>query len=103
MQTASIFQNITYHEKHPKMDLLLETESSKEYRLAFAKGQYLKEHKTAASIIVEIIDGCIDFGIKGSKTTLTKGMLVALEPETPHDLFAVTESIVRLSVIKQPK
>ncbi len=100
MQTASIYQNVTYHEKHPKMDLLLETVYSKEYRLAFAEGQYLKEHKTAVPIIVEIVEGSIDFGIKGSKINLTKGMLVALEPETPHDLFAVTQSIVRLSIMK---
>ncbi|WP_293946321.1 MULTISPECIES: cupin [unclassified Sphingobacterium] len=100
MQTASIFQNITYHEKHPKMDLLLETGNSKEYRLAFAKGQYLKEHKTSTPIIVEIIEGSIDFGVNGSKINLTKGMLVALEPDTPHDLFALTQSVLRLSIMK---
>lgn len=101
MQTASIFQNVTYQDKKPKMDLLMETNHSKEYRLAFAKGQYLKEHKTSMPIIVEIVEGSIDFGIKGCKTNLTKGMLIALEPETPHDLFAVTQSIVRLSMHKK--
>ena len=101
MQTASIFQNVTYQDKKPKMDLLLETNKSKEYRLVFAKGQYLKEHKTAMPIIVEIVEGSIDFGIKGCKTNLTKGMLIALEPETAHDLFAVTQSIVRLSIHKK--
>lgn len=83
------------------MDLLLETNGSKEYRLAFAKGQYLKEHKTAASIIVEIVEGNIDFGVNGSKISLTKGMLVTLESNVPHDLFAITQSIVRLSIHKK--
>jgi quercetin dioxygenase-like cupin family protein len=101
MQTASIFQNVTYQDKQPKMDLLLETNGSKEYRLAFAKGQYLKEHKTAATIIVEIVEGNIDFGVNGSKISLTKGMLVTLEPNIPHDLFAITQSIVRLSILKK--
>ncbi|MGB3107783.1 cupin [Sphingobacterium siyangense] len=101
MQTASIFQNVTFQDKKPKMDLLLETKGHKEYRLVFAKGQYLKEHKTTAPIIVEIVEGSIDFGIKGSKTNLTKGMLIALDPETPHDLFAIKQSIVRLSILKK--
>ncbi|HBI86482.1 MAG TPA: cupin, partial [Sphingobacterium sp.] len=37
----------------------------------------------------------------GSKISLTKGMLVTLEPNVPHDLFAITQSIVRLSIHKK--
>ena len=60
----------------------------------------MKEHKTFYPIVVEIVKGEIDFGVKGKKHLLKSGGLIALEGNVPHDLIANEESIVRLTLNK---
>jgi quercetin dioxygenase-like cupin family protein len=100
MKTASLTNDIAYHEKRPTIQVLFETESGKEIRIAFKKDQVMKEHKTPFPIVVEIFEGSIDFGVNGKLHSLHKGDLVALEGGVPHDLTAIKDSIVRLSLNK---
>ena len=98
MKTASLTQDIQHKNDKPAIQLMLETESSKEIRIAMKKGQQMKEHKTPFPIVVEIFEGAIDFGVKGTVHQLKKGALIALEGNVPHDLTAKEDSIVRLSL-----
>jgi len=100
MKTASLINNIEHNEKRPAIQVLLETESGKEIRIAFKKGQVMKEHKTPFPIMVEIFEGSITFGVNGDVHTLSKGDLITLEGNVPHDLTAIVDSIVRLSLNK---
>ncbi|MDT7829478.1 cupin [Pricia sp. S334] len=98
MKIASLSNNIEYHESRPTIQVLLESESGKELRIAFKEGQVMKRHRTPFPIVVEIFDGCIDFGVNGDVHTLKKGDLIALDGGVPHDLTATVDSIVRLSL-----
>lgn len=60
----------------------------------------MKEHKTPFPIIVHIIDGDIDFRVKGITHQLKKDSILALDGNIPHDLTAKTNSIVRLTLSK---
>ena len=101
MKTASLTQDIQYNsESRPNVQLLLETETGKEIRIAFKTDQVMKEHKTPFPIVVEIFEGSIDFGVNGENHQLKKGDLVALEGNIPHDLKALENSVVRLSLNK---
>ena len=100
MKTASLNQNIEYHESRPTIQVLFETESGKEIRIAFKKQQVMKKHQTPFPIVVEIFEGQIEFGVEDIVHILKKGDLVALEGGIPHDLTAVEDSIVRLSLNK---
>jgi len=98
MKTASLNNNVQYHESRPTIQVLLESETGKEIRIVFRKGQVMKKHKTPFPIVVEIFEGSIDFGVNGDVHTLKKGDLIALEGDVPHDLIALKDSIVRLSL-----
>ena len=100
MKTASLTNDIQYHETRPTIQVLLETDNGKEIRIAFKKGQVMKEHKTPFAIVVEIFDGNIDFGVNGEMLSLKRGDLISLEGGVPHDLTAVEDSVVRLSLNK---
>lgn len=103
MKIASLVEDLVYNEKKPTISILIETETSKEIRIAFKKGQLMKEHKTPFPIVVEIFKGAIDFGVNGITQHLTAGKLIALEGGVPHDLIAKEDSIVRLSLSKKDK
>lgn len=101
MRSTSLLENLTYLEDKPKVELLLETEFSKEIRIAFKSGQEMKEHKAPFPIVVEIFEGAVEFGVEGAKHTLKKGDLLTLSANVPHDLMAMETSIVRLSLSKK--
>lgn len=100
MRKVSILDNIQYGDQKPDIKLLFESDSTKEIRIVFRKGQLMKEHKTGFPITVEIFEGAIDFGVIGKTHSLKKGDIVALPAGTPHDLLAMADSIVRLSLAK---
>ncbi len=60
----------------------------------------MQEHKTGFPITVEIFDGELNFGVNGEVHHLERGDILALGPLVPHDLTAVTDCIVRLSLAK---
>ena len=97
---VSIFDNIQYGEKSPKLNVLINSDYSKEILITFLKGQVLKEHNAPYPIVIHIIEGSIDFGINGQRILLNKGNLITLEAKVLHDLIANEDSIVRLSLLK---
>jgi quercetin dioxygenase-like cupin family protein len=101
MKSINIFNDLNYDSNKVAISVLFETETTKEIRILFEKGQTMKKHQTPYPITVEIVDGAINFGIENEVFNLVKGDLVALEGAVAHDLSAVTDSIVRLTLSKQ--
>lgn len=100
MKLASLTNNLEFNEARPAIQVLMETDAGKEIRIAFKKGQVMKEHNTPFPIVVEIFEGAIDFGVNGEIHNLKKGDLISLEGGIPHDLKAIETSTVRLSLNK---
>lgn len=100
MIVSSLLKDVEYSEVKPMIKVLMETEFSKEIRIVFTEGQEMKEHKTAFPITVEMVAGDLKFGVKGEELSLTKGDLIALEGNVPHNLQAKTNCIVRLTLTK---
>lgn len=100
MKISSLLKDLQFLDNKPAINVLLETDNTKEIRIVFKKGQQMKEHQTPFPIVVEIFEGEIEFGVKGEKHLLEKGNIVTLEGSVPHDLNAIKDSIVRLSLSK---
>ncbi len=98
MVTASIAEHITFDIPKPKVELLLESEFTKELRITFKEGQLMKEHKTPYPIVIHVVEGAIDFGVNGDVSRLSKGQLLTLQGGVSHDLKAVKNSVVRLTL-----
>lgn len=80
---------------------ILETSYSKEIQILMKKGQSMKEHKAPFPIIVHLLEGKVDFGLSGNINHLSAGDILSIEGNIPHDLFAIEDSIVRLSIAKK--
>ncbi len=103
MNTAFFYKDLEYSEDKPAVTLLLETSFTKEIRIALKKHQIMKEHQAPFPIIVQIIEGKIDFGVNNRILKLEKGGIITLEGGVPHDLKALEDSIIRLTLKKIDK
>ena len=64
MESVNILENLDYNEDKVAISVLFETETTKEIRILFKKGQLMKKHQTKFPITVEIVEGAIDFGVR---------------------------------------
>lgn len=100
MKVASFLEDIKFNLDKPALSLLLDTDFSKEIRIVFQKGQVMDEHQAPFAIIVHIVKGLIAFGVNDEVKQLKEGDIISLKPHEVHDLTAIEESIVRLSLSK---
>lgn len=99
----SFNDDLTYNDSKVRTQVILETSFTKEIRILLKKGQSMREHKAPFPIIVHLLEGSIDFGIEGETNKLSKGAILTLAGNVPHDLLAHEDSIVRLSLSKLDK
>ena len=100
MKVASFLENIKFNELKPTVSLILDTDFSKEIRVVFKKGQVMEDHQAPFAIIVQVIKGSIGFGVEGEVQQMNAGDIISLKPQIVHNLTAIEESIVRLSLSK---
>lgn len=70
---ASLYEYVNYKEDKPAISVLFETDFTKEVRIVFKKNQFMKEYRTAFPIVVEVVEGEINFVIKSKIHHLNKG------------------------------
>ncbi|MDF1698103.1 MAG: cupin domain-containing protein [Saprospiraceae bacterium] len=100
MEKKSFTESANFNEDKIVTNVILETSFSKEIRILLKQGQIMKEHKAPFPIVVHILEGKIDFGVEGVSHTLKKGDIITLDGHVPHDLTAMHDSIVRLTLSK---
>lgn len=95
---AEILTDIAFNANKPLISVLFETNFTKEIRIVLKKGTHMSKHKSQHPIVIEIVEGSIQFGVDDKMHTLDKGHLLALEGNVPHNLIATADSIVRLTL-----
>jgi len=80
--------------------VILESSFSKEIRILMKEGQVMKEHKSRFPIIIQVLSGKIDLGIEGIIHPMASGEIIALEGNVLHDLTALKNTIIRLTLSK---
>ncbi|SHM73418.1 AraC-like ligand binding domain-containing protein [Chryseobacterium carnipullorum] len=100
--TASFYEDLRYEDgKKPAVKTMIKNDFAKEIRILFRDTQEMKAHTAPFPIIVHVMEGLIDFGVDGKRHLLKKGMIIQLPAHVPHDLIALQESMVRLSLLLQ--
>lgn len=100
MEIKSFYTGISFDDNKVNTRVILETSHSREIRILMKQGQKMKEHKAPYPIIVHVLKGKIEFGINGKSHLMGEGSIIDLESNVPHDLNALEDSIIRLSLSK---
>jgi len=103
MNKLSFNDEIEFDETRIKTKVIVETSFSKEIRILLKSGQIMKEHKTPYPILIHILQGKIELGIQNENFTMKNGEIIGLNGDVPHNLTAIEDSIVRLTLSKLDK
>jgi quercetin dioxygenase-like cupin family protein len=103
MDKQSFSEAIEFDEARVKTKVIVETSFSKEIRILLKKGQVMKEHQTPYPILIHVLKGHIELGVREKKYSMNDGDIIALDGGIPHNLSAVDDSVVRLTLSKHDK
>ena len=103
MDKLSFNDEIEFDETRIKTKVIVETSFSKEIRILLKSRQIMKEHKTPYPILIHILQGKIELGIQNENFTMKNGEIIGLNGDVPHNLTAIEDSIVRLTLSKLDK
>ena len=103
MDLKSFKNEVEFDATRVKTKVLIETSFSKEIQILMSVGQVMKEHKTPYPILIHLLEGNIDLGVRGKIISMKVGNIIALEGDIPHDLTAKENAIIRLTLSKHDK
>jgi quercetin dioxygenase-like cupin family protein len=75
--------------KHPDFRIVL---------IALKKGEHMEEHKTDARISIHTLNGHVKLKLPGETVDLPAGRLLALDRALEHNVEAIQESAVLLTI-----
>ncbi len=67
--------------------------------MAFAAGARMAEHTADGRLTIHVVQGRVRLRVEGRVLELPAGGLLALEPGQPHDVEAVEESALLLTIV----
>ncbi|MDF1881515.1 cupin domain-containing protein [Sulfurimonas sp. MAG313] len=83
-----------------KITSMGETPFSKEIRICMGVDALMKEHKAPAPITIELFSGSIELKSENDTHIMQEGEIAVFEANIAHSLFALKNSIIRLSLSK---
>ncbi len=66
--------------------------------IALKDGGRMREHRSHTSITVQVVEGMLRFTVKAQTIELVPGRILAVDADVPHNLEAVGESAVLLTM-----
>jgi quercetin dioxygenase-like cupin family protein len=66
---------------------------------AFDAGEMLTEHSSPRAVVVQLLDGRIDYTLDGSTTPLVPGDVIYMRPGVRHALIALEPSHLSLVMV----
>jgi quercetin dioxygenase-like cupin family protein len=73
------------------------------FRMALPAGKEISCHKAAGVMIVQCLSGEVEFGALGKQQTLTPGAMLYLPDAEPHDLKALADTQLLITLMLHRK
>lgn len=84
-------------EEHSKV--IIKTTGLELARLSFSTGDEFPTHQVSGPIVVHCIKGRIEFKTSKNTEIMEPDQLVYLEPNEPHSIRAISDSVVLLTIV----
>jgi quercetin dioxygenase-like cupin family protein len=97
-EAGQLRAELTYLEGDRNANTLLKEPDARVVLFALRQGAQLQEHQTAGWVIVQTISGRVRLRALGQSVELTAGQLLTLEPNAAHDVEALEDSVLLLTL-----
>lgn len=95
------FKELVFNVEKPMIKVILETDYTKEIRIALAGKVEMRKHQAPFPIVVHVLKGEMNFGVQEDVHLMSEGSIIALDANVPHNLIATQDCVVRLTLLKQ--
>lgn len=99
-EIVNFLENADFSKNKVAIKKLIETPITKEIQISLPENITMKEHSAPCPITVMLVDGELDFYVNDEKFSLKIGDMIYLDSNVKHSLYAIKNSIVRLSLAK---
>lgn len=82
-----------------KTKVIIKTDEMELARLVIPKGKEFPNHKVSGPLVVQCIQGKIEFIAMGATQELHSGQLLYLMPGEPHSLKGVEDAVILLTIL----
>lgn len=82
-----------------KTKTIVKSEAMELGRLVIPAGKEIPEHKVTGPIIIQCIQGKIEFSAMGKTQELQGGQLLYLMPDEPYSFKAMEDAVVLLTIL----
>lgn len=83
--------------------VLIRTDHLEIFRYALPAGKVIDSHRAAGVMVVQCLDGTVEFTALGSTQTLAPGAMLFLPDREPHELKAVTDAQLLITLLLHRK
>jgi quercetin dioxygenase-like cupin family protein len=80
---------------------LVNSDAIRQVVFAMDKGQLMSEHRAPFVVVVQVLDGELDFTVDGKTSSLVAHDWLIMPPDKPHDLNAVEPTRFLLTMVKE--
>lgn len=96
--TKTIKSEKAWKEKDRNAMTVYKTDGMRMVLIAFHKGAVLERHTANGVISVQVLEGEINFSTDIQTVNLKEGQIIALHRMIPHEVSAVKESVILLTL-----
>ncbi len=101
-ELAQLHEDPEWGARHRNAVTLLKEPHLSVVLVALQKGERLSEHKTSGPFTLQVVKGTVRVGVDHEARTVSTRGLVAMEQGVPHEVTALEDSAVLLT-IAEPK
>ncbi|MBS0613607.1 MAG: cupin domain-containing protein [Proteobacteria bacterium] len=83
--------------------LLIRIDHLEVFRYALPAGKVIGSHRAAGVMLLQCLDGTVEFTSLGTTRTLTPGAMLYLPDAEAHDLRAITDAQLLLTILLHRK
>ena len=80
-------------------ETLIRTHHLEVFRYALVAGKVVDTHAAAGLMVVQCVEGIVDFTALGTTRRLTRGKMLYLPDREPHGLTAVTDTLLMITIL----
>ncbi len=98
METAQLYSEENWRQARHNAKTLVKRPDLRVVLIALGRGERMDKHRAPAPISIHTLDGRLRLRVGARAVDLPAGHVLVLEPDAPHDVEAVEESVFLLTI-----